>query len=143
MQIQRSFLMVVASLSAITAAVSGCATNRVSLVDEGIVSVETVSSDKVRLLWTDVYDDGKDLVVRGVVKRRSYTSYPLKTHVDVAVLSPDGTILQQARSADIYVPSHRPGKTVNWKRFEVRFPEIPQDSKVRMVVHSGRHDEAT
>ncbi len=139
-------------LSAITVAlscgmfvsiISGCSTNRVSLVDQGIVTVKTVPSEKVSILWADVYRDGKDVVVYGVVQRRSYTNYPMKRHVDVTISSPDGTILQEARTPDIYVPSHRPGKTVDWKRFEVRFPDIPQDSKVQMVVHSRRHDDTT
>jgi hypothetical protein len=65
--------------------ISGCATNRIDLVEEGIVSVETVPSKKVKILWTDVYQDGEDFVVYGVVQRRSHTSYPIKTHVDISV----------------------------------------------------------
>ena len=123
--------------------IPGCATNRVSLVDQGIVSIKTVPSERVRILWADVYEDGKDAVVCGNVRRLSYTNYPMKVHVAVTVSSPDGTILQEARTPDIYVPGHRPGKTVDWKHFEVRFPDIPQDSKVSVIVHSSLHEDKT
>jgi len=126
-------------LGMLITSIPGCATNRVSLVDQSIVSVETVPSEKVRILLTDVYGDGENVVVYGAVQRRNYTSYPMKTHVDITVSSPDGTILHEARSLDVSVPSHRPGKTVDWKRFEVRFPDIPKGSKVRLVAHGGSH----
>ncbi len=143
MRKELSAITVALSFGLLASIISGCATDRTSLVDQGIVSLEAVPSDKVRIFWTDVYEDAEDVVVYGVVRRQYYTSYPMKIHVDVTISSPDGTVLQKARTPDIYVPSHRPGKTVNWKRFEVRFPDIPQDSKVQMVVHSRRHDDTT
>lgn len=129
------------ALGVLMAFIPGCATNRIDLVDKGLVSVETVPSKRVNILWTDVYQDGNDMVVYGVVQRRSYTSYPLKTHVDIAVLSPEGTVLQETRTQDIYVPRRIPGKGINWKRFEVRFPSIPAEgSKVSIVTHSDSHN---
>ena len=123
--------------------ISGCATNRVSLVDENMVSVEKQGNESVEILWTDVYQDGEDTVVYGVIRRRSHTSYPIKTHVDVAIVSPDGTMLQEARTPDIYVARRVPGKGTDWTRFKIRFPgALTQGSKVNMVVHSGSHVQA-
>ena len=133
------FTALVVTLSAVSV-MSGCSSNRISLVDQGIVSVETKASKNVGILWTDVYQDGEDIIVYGVVRRRSHTSYPLKTHVDVTILAPDGEVLQEARTPDIYVPRRIPGKGINWKRFEVRFPDVPQNSRVQAVAHSGVHE---
>jgi len=128
-------------LGMLVTSIPGCATNRVDLVDQGIVSVETTPSKSVNILWTNVSRDGKETVVYGVVQRRSHTSYPIKTHVDVTVLSPDGATLQEVRTPDIYVPRRVPGKGIDSKRFEVRFPDIPQGSKVSLVAHSGPHED--
>jgi hypothetical protein len=130
----------VVALSAATRIMSGCGGSRVSLVDQGIVSVETKASKNVGILWTDVYQDGEDIIVYGVVQRSSHTSYPIKTHVDVTILSPDGEVLQEVRTPDILVPRRIPGKGINWKRFEVRFPDIPHNSRVQAVAHSGLHE---
>lgn len=139
-----SLRMIVVTLSTAAMLATGCATNRIDLVDEGIVSVDTVPSKRVKVLWTDVYQDGEDFVVYGVVQRLSHTSYLIKTHVDITILSPDGTVLQEARTPDIYVPTRIPGKGINWERFQVRLPDIPpQGSKVGMVVHSGSHGDKT
>lgn len=122
--------------------ISGCATNRVSLVDEGLVSVETVPSKKVEILWTDVYEDGNDVVVYGVVQQHSYSGATVDVHVDITILSNDGAKLQEHRTADIRVPRRRHGKGVDWKRFEVRFPgTFPEGATVKMVVHAGSHND--
>lgn len=123
--------------------ISGCATNRVSLVDENVVSVKKQCNETVEILWTDVYQDGEDTVAYGVLQRMSHTSYPIKTHLDVAIFSPDGTMLQKTRTPDIYVARRVIGKGINWTRFEVRFPGIlTMGSKVNMVVHRGSHVQA-
>jgi len=122
--------------------ISGCATNRVSLADEGLVSVETVPSKKVEILWTDVYEDGNDVVVYGAVQQHTYSGATINVHVDITVLSNDGVKLQERTTADISVPRRRHGKGVDWKRFELRFPgTFPEDATVKMVVHAGPHNK--
>ena len=120
----------------ILAIVSGCS-SRNSLVRQGIASVETKPSNKVEILWTDVYKEGEDIIVYGAVRRRSRTSHPLKTHVAVTILTTDGRILREARTPDIYVPRLLPGKGVNFRRFEIRFPDVQGNFTVQAVVHSG------
>jgi len=127
-------------LGLLAIAASGCATNRVSLIDKGVVSLETVPNERADILWADVYVDGEDNVVYGTLQRRSHTSYPIKTHVDVTISSPDGVILEQSRTPDIYVPRRRPGKGISFKRFKSRFANIPTGSKVTMAVHDDPHE---
>jgi hypothetical protein len=144
MKMKRLGLAVGMTLGMAAMLVTGCATNRIDLVEQGIVSVETVPSKRVRILWTDIYQDGDDTVVYGVVQRRSHTSYPIRTHVDITMLSSDGKVLQEARTGDIYVARRIPNKGINWTRFRVRFPGIPvEGSKVKMVVHGHSHNSRT
>ncbi|MHC4624649.1 MAG: hypothetical protein ACYS4W_12190 [Planctomycetota bacterium] len=142
---ERVFSLVVAIvLGMLTAAISGCATNRIDLVDEGLVTVETVPSKGVRILWADVYQDGEDMVVCGVVQRRSDTSYPIRAHVDITVLSPEGTVLQETRTCNIYVARRLAGKGMNWTCFRARLPGTPAEgSRVHMAVHSSEHNGKT
>jgi len=127
----------------IVGVIAGCTANRVSLVDESLVSVKNQGSEKAEILWTDVYQDGEDTLVYGALQRRSHTSYPMKTHVDVAVVSPDGAMLQEARTPDVYVTRRVPGKGIDWTRFKVRIPgTLTQGFKVNVVVHSGDHVQA-
>jgi len=138
------YMAVGMAIGTLTNVISGCATNRIDLADRGVVSVETVPGKRVNILWTDVYQDGEDLVIYGVVQRHSHSSYPIKTHVDVNIFAPDGTVLQQTRTPDIYVPRRLAGKGISWKRFEVRLPTTPpRGSLVRIVSHSGLHNEST
>ena len=130
-----SNIAIAAALSILAIVISGCS-SRNSLVEQGIASVETKPSKNVEILWTDVYKDGEDIIVYGVVRRRSHTSYPLKTHVDAAILTPDGKVLREAHTPDIYVPRFVPDKGINFKRFEVRFPDVPGNFSVQAAAHS-------
>jgi hypothetical protein len=131
-----SNIAVAAALSILAIVISGCS-SRNSLVEQGIASVETKPSKKVEILWTDVYKDGEEIIVYGVVRRCSHTSYPLRTHVVATILTPDGKNLREGRSPDIYVPRFLPGKGINFKRFEIHFKDVPGNFSVQAVVHSG------
>ncbi len=121
--------------------VSGCAVNRISLVDTNQVTVAKQDSEKIKILWTDVYQKDGHTWVYGVLKQKGYrSSMPIKTHVDVQVLSKDGSILYETFSEDIYVPRNRVGKGPDWKRFRVQLPtEISGESRISMTVHVGEH----
>lgn len=123
---------------------SGCAANRVYLVDSGFLTLEKQATGKVYVAWSDAYEREDGFVITGVLRRRDSVGLPLKTHVDVTVLSPDGRVVDTARSGDIYVPRRMTGRGQSFKRFSVHFPSIPpRGSTVRVVSHSGPHDDAT
>ena len=139
---KRQLLMITVGmgLGMLVVAISGCATNRVDLVANGVLTFEEQTSGKVYIPWSDAYKDGDGFVVTGVLRRHDHVGLAIKTHVDVKVLSPDGTVIDQARSSDVYVPRHITGRTQSFKRFKVRFPSIPaKNSKVSVVAHSGPH----
>lgn len=130
---KQSIKIVVSVLTLAIISGSCFASNRINLVEQGVVSLERQHSKKVRTAWSNVHQDGEGIIVSGVLMRQAITSYPIWRHVEVAVLASDGTVLQEARTSDIQVPRRVPGRGFNTKRFEVRFPGIPpRDSLVRI-----------
>ncbi len=118
--------------------ISGCTANRVDLVDTGVLNLEQHTTGKIYIIWSDAYEDGDGFVVTGVFRRRDTVGLPIKVHVDVTILSLSGKVLDEGRSSDIYIPRHIVCRGKSFKRFKVRFPNIPAEgSKASIVVHSG------
>lgn len=128
----------------LTIVISGCATNRIDLVNNGVLTLELHNMGKVYIAWCGAYEQDDGFVITGVLKRRDHVGMPIKTHVDVTVLFPDGAILDEARSSDVCVSRRIAGRSyLSFERFKVRFPNIPAaGSSVRLVSHSGRHNDA-
>ena len=131
------------ALGVMAAIISGCATRRHCLADNGLVSVRTQDGEKVRILWTDVYQQDGRTWAYGVLKRRAISSSAIRTHIDIQVLDPDGSVYYEIFSRDVYVPRNRVGKGPDWKEFRARLPdELSKDSKIDMTVHSGSHEKS-
>ena len=138
--LQLAAVMVLGMLAVV---ISGCATNRVNLVDSGVLSLEQHSTGKVYIAWSDAYEDGDGdgFVVTGVLRRRDTVGLPVKIHVDITIQSPDGTIIDESHSSDVNVPRRIIGRGQSPQRFMVRFSSIPAEgSKVSIVTHSGLHN---
>ena len=134
-------LVAVMVLGMLTVVISGCATDRVDLVDTGVLSLEQHTTGKIYIAWSDAYEDGDGFVVTGVLRRRDTVGLPIKTHVDITIQSPDGTIIDESRSSDVHVPRRIIGRGQSLQRFRARFPTIPAEgSKVSIVTHSGSHN---
>lgn len=131
----------VVTFFAVTAAiVSGCAANRVDLVDGGLLTLEPHATGKVSIAWSSAHKENEGLVIAGVLTRHDHVGLPIRAHVDITVLSPEGRTLDESRTPDTYVPAHVTGRGQRLKRFEVRFPHLPpQGSSVRLVCHSNPH----
>ena len=84
--------------------------------------------------------DGEEIIICRIVRRRYHTLYPLKTHVDAVILTPDGKVFKEARTPDIYVPRFVQGKGINFKRFEIRFPDVPGNFSVQAAVCGEWHE---
>lgn len=121
---------------------AGCGANRVDLVDSGSLNLEKEAFGKVYIAWSDVYEDEKGFIVTGVLRRRDRVGLPIKTHVRVTLLSPDGIVLDEAQSSEVYVPRRIIGKFRGFKRFRVRFENMPpQGSLVRIAACSKLQDD--
>ena len=60
-----------------------------------------------------------------IIRRRDHIGLPIKKHVDVTILSPEGIILNEARSRDYYIPRDIIGRFEELQRFTVSFPNVP------------------
>ena len=128
-------------LGLLTIVISGCGTDRIDLADSGVLSLEQHATGKVCIAWSNACEDGDGFVVTGVLKRRDTVGLPIKTHVDITIQSPDGTIIDESRSSDVHVPRRIIGRGQSLQRFRVRFPGIPAEgSKISIVTHSGSHN---
>ena len=120
---------------------SGCSTSRVSLSDRGYVAVEKQDSEKIKILWTDVYQEDGQTWIYGVLKQPSVIGGTIKTHVDIQILNPDGSVQLETVSKEIYVPRNRIGKGPDWKRFRVKLGvDVQEGSKAFIKVHSGNDE---
>jgi hypothetical protein len=114
----------------------GCASNRIDLVDNGMVTVETIDSKPVSVSRASVYQDGADLVISGTVKRQYHTVIADRGHIDIIVLAPDGAAL--TRMCGHYKP--RLSRKKRAAHFTARLPlPLQRGSVVRIVHHSGHH----
>lgn len=133
-------LVVAMIFAALTVVISGCGVDRVDLVDNGVLSLEHHAVGKVYIAWSDAYEDGDGFgfVVTGVLRRRDRVGIAIKKHVDITILSPDGTVVDQSHSSDRYIPRDIIGRGQSFQRFRVRFSSHPiKGSKVSIVTHSG------
>ncbi len=113
---------------------SGCGGPRVDLVRTGKVRFETEPGNRVKILNAYVYQDGEKTVVTAAIRRRVFSSQPLKLNVIVSVIAPDGSEYLGPEKEVFAVPRYHPGKTRNITYYRKRFPEIlPDGSVVRLV----------
>lgn len=141
MRLKTIITVTTAGMLAFVLAISGCSTNPRSMDDEDCISVGKQDSEKVEILWTDVYQEDGQTWAYGVLKQRSCHPSAIKTHVDIQVLSDDSSVHYETYSDDLYVPRNQRGKGPNWVRFKVQLVGgILTGSTVNMKVHSGTHD---
>ncbi len=143
---QSTINIIVVTLLLLVVSSSSCtAANRTDLVKSGVVTIEQQRTGKAYIAWSSAYKEKGDLVITGVLRRRDHVGRPIKTHVDVAVVSADGTVVDEARSSGVYVSRRITGRSyLSFERFKIRIPSVPaQGSLVRLVSHSGKHDDAT
>ncbi|UCG56455.1 MAG: hypothetical protein JSU70_16525 [Phycisphaerales bacterium] len=115
----------------------GCSTNRTNLKDNGQVTIENRHPGKVKILWSDAYEQDGEFVISGVLKRRDHIGTPIPVHVHVLVLTRDKHIAQSLHTSELYVPRNRVGHGTNWKRFALRSTDIPEPSShVLVTVHT-------
>ena len=139
-----SSMMALVACCAVISSVSGCMSKCESLVDTGALKLEKQNAGKVYIVWSDAYEQETGFVVSGVVKRRDHVGLPIKTCVNVSILAPDGTIIAERQSAQIYVPRQRTGKGQSPKRFAVHFSQTPpRGSLIRVKVPAPAPSDAT
>lgn len=138
-----SVTLITTGLSVLMTVISGCAAARTDLVDTGVLTLEKQRGGKVYIAWSSAYEQDDGLVISGVLRRHDHVGNAIKTHVDVTILSPDGRVIDTARSNEVYVPRRITGRGQSLKRFRVHLPNLPpRGSLVRMTSHSGPHNDS-
>ena len=142
----RSAFVVIMALMAcglLSGSVLGCRSNGGSLAEAGILRLEKQHAGKIYIVWSDAYRQKKGFKVTGVIKRRDRVGTPVKTRVNVSVLGPDGTLIAERHSQDIYVPRCIIGKGQSPKRFSIHFTETPPPgSLIRVQVPAPSPSDA-
>lgn len=115
---------------------SGCAFNRVNLVDESEVFIEYVPSKWIDFSRVHAVQAENEFFVSGRLKQRNI-SLVRAGHVDVAIVSPEGKVLKYASAP--YTPRNISRRRICRHRgsyFEVRLAIVlPKGSKVRLAHH--------
>ena len=143
---QTTINIAVAILLLLAVCSSGCMTaTRTDLVKNGQVTIEQQRTGKAYIAWSSACKEKGDLVITGVLRRRDHVGWAIKTHVDVTILSADGTVLSETRSSGIYVARRITGRGyLSFERFKIRMANVPANgSLVHLVSHGGKHDDAT
>lgn len=119
---------------------SGCSFSKMNLADNAAYTIERVNtSDRISIRSAKVYQDDGDTVVSGKVKLNKNLLQPRYGHVDIVVISPDGTVLDTA--SVFYNPRkrtrHMQLKANKGSSFTARFSgSLPQGSIIRLVPHN-------
>ncbi len=123
---------------------AGCSCQKQSAGERNPLPVKMISSDKVRVVWMESYQEGDKTVVRGAIQRQHQGSAPMKAHVDVQVLSSGGELLQEVITPEVYVPRRLAGKGIDLRPFEVELQTVPvDDARIIMKAHHGEHENNT
>lgn len=117
---------------------SGCGTGQASLTQSLDRCHEESPAQKVHIAWHNTYEQDDGFVVSGVLRRSDRVGGPIKVNVHAAVVTPDGEMIDEARSDDIRVPHRTLTKVQGFQRFKVRLPSVPPEgASVRLVVRAG------
>lgn len=120
----------------ILTALTGCSASQPSL------PVSISAGNAIEVLWVDGHRVDDNLIVHGVMKRKSPGSTPLQGHVEVTVATLDDEILYQVCTPDSYLPPNLPGKGVKFERFRLELENVSaEDTKIMVSPHEGNHDE--
>jgi len=106
-----------------TMSLIGCLTRRIDLLDKGIVVVESRPTQGFTISPVYVHQEGGVVVVEGKIRRYHPSALTSSGHIDVVILSPDGTIM--GRKEVFYLPRIVPRKGRQESLFTARFILVP------------------
>ena len=122
-------------------AVAGCTSSRVNLVDtEGVTVERMASKGHVKIGKVYAYQEEGDLVVSGRVKPESINLRPAEGHVDIAVISQNGQVIETKSAVQTPMIGSRRTKQNRGSYFEARFSIVPPEgSTVRIAFHPEKY----
>lgn len=136
-KVKNVYVLSVLILDMIGFVFSGCTSSRLNLIDNGTFYLEQEPSSNISIFRVHAYLDGDELVINGRVKRRCASFIGVGGHIDIAIVSPEGEILEQVST--FYIPRIIPRKRaglISGSHFEVRLPAVPPaGSTIRVKFH--------
>lgn len=113
----------------------GCATRKPNLVDQGVISLEVIKPEKVRISYVDIDREGEGMQVSGrIVRRGTIIPSNFSGHMDVTVIGLDSIVL--AKIGTPYFPRRVPRKRGGYSKFKVSIPIDPvPGTLVRVELH--------
>ena len=125
---------------------SGCSFSRMNLADNKTYTVEREkSSDRISIRSVKIYEEDGITVVSGKVKLHKNLPQPRHGHVDIALISPEGKVMD---TASVFYKPRTLTRRMRLKAnkgpsFTARFPgSLPQGSTVRVVPHNSIKETA-
>jgi hypothetical protein len=118
-----------------------CASERINLVETGMVSLEIVAAKGISVQDADVYQDGDNLVIKGRITSIEDIDYLKNRNVDITILGPGGRVIRQASSRYMTkMLTFGPKDLSRTAAREAYFEEIihvaiPEASTVRLEFH--------
>jgi hypothetical protein len=109
------------------------------MIEQGDVSAQIIETHPITVMRVSIYRDPKGITVSGDVVRRYISVSPLRGHVDVELIGPDGGVLYEdtlrLRTKRVTVT-----RRVIKGEFSARwYFELPVGSIVRFSHHEGKH----
>jgi YD repeat-containing protein len=133
MKMKKSNILITLALVVFGIITLGCASHRVNLVENGKIIIERVPSKNIYVSKAHVYQEENELLITGRVKR-SNTSVLDGGHVDIAVVSPEGKILDKVSTS--YTPRIIRRKGSRESLFSARLSMTPPEgTTVRLAYH--------
>jgi hypothetical protein len=113
----------------------GCASTTVNLLKNKTVELEKISYRGVRILRVFVQEENGSTKISGIIKNTS--SIPINFgHVDISIISPEGTILKEASTQYIPKTLKKRKRHSDGSRFYTNLQFVPPEgSKVRIAFH--------
>ena len=111
--------------------VTGCATNQINLANTDQIDVVKISSRSAKFTKLAVYSNDSGISVSGELRKRIPSRGRIYGHVDVDVLSPNGTVLFTTTTN-----YHRKSRKSHLSKFTIDIPLVlERGSTVRAIHH--------
>ena len=134
----RSISRILAALP-IVATASACVSLPQSLVEKGVVTIDTEQTGRIYVSSVRVYRDGGETVIRGEARHPISKQFgTFNGHIDIDLTLPDGESMRKHKVGLVRkkVPKTRGRRAAFVARFAV---EPPKGTIVRVVYHDGPH----
>ena len=114
---------------------TGCASSHYNLVKDGTIALEIMpSEEETYVYWADVYQKGNGIEISGTVMVPQTLHQTKGGHVDIAILSPDSSLLKKI---SVRHKSRNPRrKSAHKLPFEAYIPmKLSPESTIRIAYH--------